>query len=92
MGRQWTGRQFAMLSSLFIVGKCFDIPTILFYQANATNKREPGREPGQLRARRYYNRVVLAPRNGWMRSGSAVDAQRMHSGCTTGVQRYDCCG
>ena len=27
-----------------------------------------------------YNRVVLTPRNGWMRSGCAVDAQRMHSG------------
>ena len=25
-------------------------------------------------------RVVLTPRNGWMRTGCAVDAQRMHSG------------
>jgi len=33
-------------------------------------------------------RVVLTPRNGWMRSGSAVDAQRMHSGS----EALHCCG
>jgi hypothetical protein len=27
-----------------------------------------------------FLRVVLFPRNGWMRSGCAVDGQRMHSG------------
>jgi hypothetical protein len=34
-----------------------------------------------------FNRVVLTPRNGWKRSGSAVEAQWMRSGCTAGAQR-----
>ena len=35
---------------------------------------------GCARSLRLHIRVVLTPRNGWMRSGCAVDAQRMHSG------------
>jgi hypothetical protein len=35
----------------------------------------------------FINRVVLTPQNGWMRSGCAMDAQRMRSGCAAGAQR-----